>query len=737
MLARHQRLHHETTTPSSTNTASEAQQSSASDYRDDPSEDGQEHPFQHPEAAILHEELPAAAPDSAAGCDDVVQDLSGFLCTIGVNLDLDFNDMYQGQEVSRLPSPYLPVSAPIDPPPACSRDVVDCQTSSQEDLTPEAVVTNIPVVSMGDGESPSPKTNEKQYSHPPDDFHELKPFSQPWKLTEDQRRELGSMLKPYSAAMGQFMLPSRLSLTRYIAGFMDDFIHHHPFVHKPTFRLENYARNPEMILALLAVGAQFRFERARALSLYRAGRSIILERMKSGELSRLSTDRYADSSSSSLNGSAVHIMGAILLLAKFASWHGDPDLLSESREYQPLLAGLCRGCGLDELEDDDGDHWLAWSRKETARRTQLCVFVFLNLQSVALGFAPTLLSNEINLRLPTTCDEWFADNQRAWLAARDRLPTPVYFQDALGRVLCEQEGPAPTTTPFGNFIVMHALLQRLVLLRQLSAAPLFPPQAVRLPGFETVLHRWREAWRRVSESVLDPKTPRGSLSLSATSLLGLAHVRHNFDLGWDRKLHTLSPEVIARAAYASPQPQRGSHLVHALVHSAHALSFPAQLGIEYLSHLQVFSWSIQHVVCFFDCSVFLSKWLWKLSADWPLRSMDRTYARTLVCVWTDIDSNAMPDYEQRVVDWLVAMVAEVQASLGEVADDDTHLGLPPILAQTGQVIQPLGLRHLAVSIVTTFSQMFRDCNSGWPMTRLIGESLEFYAGLLQGSLESP
>lgn len=59
------------------------------------------------------------------------------------------------------------------------------------------------------------------------------------------------------------MLPSRLSMARYVTGFVDGFTRHHPFIHMPTFRVTNYTRSPELVLALLAVGAQHRFELAR------------------------------------------------------------------------------------------------------------------------------------------------------------------------------------------------------------------------------------------------------------------------------------------------------------------------------------------------------------------------------------------------------------------------------------------------------------------------------------------
>jgi hypothetical protein len=67
--------------------------------------------------------------------------------------------------------------------------------------------------------------------------------------------------------------------------------------------------------------------------------------------------------------------------------------------------------------------------------------------------------------------------------------------------------------------------------------------------------------------------------------------------------------MIADMARAAPPPVRGPHLLKALLHSVHALSVPAQLGIHYLASCHAFFLSLQHAFCFFECVVFLRKWL--------------------------------------------------------------------------------------------------------------------------------
>lgn len=464
-------------------------------------------------------------------------------------------------------------------------------------------------------------------------------------------------------------------MARYIAGFVDGFTHHHPFIHMPTFRITNYTRSPELVLALLAVGAQYRYEYSRAIDLYRVGRSIVLGRMQSAELSSVghivSSNLPSEQSprdgavSVVTNMEPIDTLGAMLLLSTFASWQADPTLVRESLEYQALLARLARDCGLREEQlpdvdgDVDGDDWLKWIPRESSRRTKLSVFTFLNLQSIAFGLPPVLLGNEINLRLPGSCRQWLAPDQQSWLDAREEAPQATYFRDMLCRLWTDNDDDndrvesgggdtvtevMPVTTPFGNFVLIHALLQRLVQSWQFchtaslptssgkSGSQKPPHHLHRINGtgnyFEKSLRRWRDSWQKAPESLLDLTNSKDSLSWSATSLLGLAHVRVYFDLGARRSellqlnSHRYSPDVIADVAWAAPSPVRGPHLLNALLHSVHALSVPAQLGIHYLANCHAFFMSLQHAFCFFECAVFLSKWLLSLCGhDEPGRAI--------------------------------------------------------------------------------------------------------------------
>lgn len=461
-----------------------------------------------------------------------------------------------------------------------------------------------------------------------DDFHELKPVAMPWTVTQEQHDAFARSLEPFQEVMNDFKLPSRLSFTRYITGYVEGCSSHHPFIHVPTFLITT-SPAPEMVLALLAMGAQFRYESRIATSLYQAARGIILHRLRRGELAQpishsispspVATAPLAATSGSSGSpgqGQSYHLdsVRAVLMLGDFSGWQHDERLTRDSLDYQAILARCVRDSGLSEPEgvDADPDDWHTWAAGEVDRRTKLSAFCFLNLQSLVFHSPPVLLSKDINLQLPSSSLEWNAPGPNEWHRARARRGrfVPVTFQTAMDALLQEDPGPLVITSPFGNFALAHALFQRITIARQLST--ISPNSALSLPGtvsIEESLHRWREAWLLAPESNIDPKDHSGSVSWSSTALLGQAHIRLHFSIGNGIFDYFDNPEQVAGKALQAEAPRRGPHLLHALIHAVHALNIPIQTGITYVTNCQALFWSLQHAFSAFECAVFLSSWL--------------------------------------------------------------------------------------------------------------------------------
>jgi len=324
-------------------------------------------------------------------------------------------------------------------------------------------------------------------------------------------------------------------------------------------------------------------------------------------------------------------------------------MAQEALGYQSLLVRYIRQGGLVETQDNDGDSWVHWAQAESVRRAKLCGFSFLSmlraililqrhscstealihvifwsdilvgLQSIAFGSLPVLLGRDIGLRLPTSCAEWLASGQEVWISERQRALELTPMPLALRRLLQQQpadvcEDALPLTSPFGNYILIHALHQQIYYARQLGGP--FGSAAVderMIEDLESALDLWKCGWEKAPESVLNLKNSRDSLSFAATALLGLAHVRLHFDLGAHAALQTCDPEAIASAALQAPLPELGDGLKHALLHAVHAINVPVQLGLENMARSQMFYWSVTHAVCDLECAIFLSKWLRALS----------------------------------------------------------------------------------------------------------------------------
>jgi hypothetical protein len=75
-----------------------------------------------------------------------------------------------------------------------------------------------------------------------------------------------------------FTLPSRHTLSRFWEGYINGFHEHLPFLHIPTISAVDCA--PELVLALAAVGAQYRFEGHRGNGLWYASKAVAMEQIR-------------------------------------------------------------------------------------------------------------------------------------------------------------------------------------------------------------------------------------------------------------------------------------------------------------------------------------------------------------------------------------------------------------------------------------------------------------------------
>lgn len=121
----------------------------------------------------------------------------------------------------------------------------------------------------GDG-APSPRPLDDQSRAPP------------FRISPGDHTVLKGRVEEFTAVLpNDFVFPSRHTLIRFVEGYAGGFHEHLPFLHLPTLSLVEIA--PELLLAILSVGAQCRFENQRGYALWYAARSVALEQIRRRE----------------------------------------------------------------------------------------------------------------------------------------------------------------------------------------------------------------------------------------------------------------------------------------------------------------------------------------------------------------------------------------------------------------------------------------------------------------------
>ena len=571
-----------------------------------------------------------------------------------------------------------------------------------------------------------------------------------WDLSDADRHVFANKLASFESVLPKgFIVPSRHSLSRYLAGYINGFHEHLPFIHVPTLSVA--AIVPELTLALAAVGAQYRFENSRGIELFYAAKAVVLEqiRRKDGTLSQ----QWQRPSSSSMSQSSpgggfqahtaasspfqtsvtaengvqdnreqIGSIQALLLLTAFATWERHQELLREALSFQSVLARLLRESGLHEPENmpsPDELSWEDWIKLEGDRRIKLIVFCFFNLHSITWNVPPLILNSEIHLDLPESANEWKASNAVQWkkLHLTNTQP-PVPFQTAFEKLFCKTAQNLGTpVTPLGNYVLIHAVIQQIFFARQLATSwPNTTGSSLRTEDIAVIergLSAWKAGWKRTPESSLDPQNPNGPVAFTSTAFLGLAYIRLHVDMGPLRHLETRDSRKIADALHSVPPLQRGPRLIPALLHSAHALSIPVRLGIDFVAKTQTFFWSIQHSLCSLECAFLLSKWLSVLS--------------------TIVSEGGAPlsEHERKLLVWVRSMLEETEMGI-PINGDGNQEGL---VNESQELLEDQKkVRQLSVAVVRVWSKTFKG-NTSWAIVDMIGGALELYADMLEVDFE--
>lgn len=540
------------------------------------------------------------------------------------------------------------------------------------------------------------------------------------------------------------------------------------------------ASAPELVLALAAVGAQYRFENSRGIELFYAAKAVVTEQIRRRDGS-VQTQSLRPRTGSLTQSPSIHSgspftfqppeeavspdskeymdsIQALLLLTAFATWERHQELLKEALAFQSTLARLVRDSGLSKTEysvTSEEVTWEKWIKAEGNKRTKLIVYCFFNLHSITWDIPPLILNAEVKLDLPDPANEWKAVNAEQWkqLRSGNKAP-PIPFQTAFARLFSKSPtDPGFAVSPLGNYVLVHALIQQIFFARQLSmnwpgsAGLMLRSEDIAV--LERALSAWKQGWKRAPESSLDPQNPNGPVAFTSTALLGLAYIRLHIHMGPLRHLETRDSTQIAHALRNTPDIQRDPRLTPALLHSAHALSIPVRLGIDFVARTQTFFWSIQHSICSLECAFLLSKWLAALarikSEGGPALSEHEQklllWVRSLLEEESDgsvISTKATADQIKQQIDPQLEppKVPNITAKADDT-NDSTAASATTKAAPVDKVQELLDdqdrLKRLSVSVVRTWSKTFKG-NTSWAIVDMIGTALEIYSDLLENDL---
>lgn len=108
----------------------------------------------------------------------------------------------------------------------------------------------------------------------------------PFRISPGDYTVLKGRVEEFSSVLpNDFVFPSRHTLIRFVEGYAGSFHEHLPFLHLPTLSLLEIS--PELLLAILSVGAQCRFENQRGYELWYAAKTVALEQIRRRQSSEM------------------------------------------------------------------------------------------------------------------------------------------------------------------------------------------------------------------------------------------------------------------------------------------------------------------------------------------------------------------------------------------------------------------------------------------------------------------
>lgn len=229
------------------------------------------------------------------------------------------------------------------------------------------------------------------------------------------------------------------------------------------------------------------------------------------------------------------------------------------------------------------------------------VYSYFNTLTLSFNIPPALLNSEMDLLLPCTEKEWTADSPETWAEYHKLLcqkRTEASFPRVLQSLLSPTELSAVPSSTSGGYIVLHAILQQIWLIRQAS-----PDGPAELATVEIALKKWQAMYAAHPESPLSSRSPYDPLAFNSNSLLRLAYTRLVADFSRLRAaLMSQNTSAISHAMMSHPRNVNRSPMnTRVAVHAIDALRIPMKLGLHPPTKSGTLPWSLQHHIFSLEC----------------------------------------------------------------------------------------------------------------------------------------
>lgn len=219
--------------------------------------------------------------------------------------------------------------------------------------------------------------------------------------------------------------------------------------------------------------------------------------------------------------------------------------------------------------------------------------------------------------LPAPNIQWDAQDSDSWNEAMTQTePQQWHTVRSVVEQLAADGVPPPIKIgPFACHIVISTLCQAIMLFHKVHRGLKTEAFAHGRRSVAHSLNRWHIMWESEPNAVwaVSPDNPYGPMAFNCTAILRIAHIRLAADHAPVRNAFSVRAQSEARIATAittllQPMP-RDAYDCRAAFQACLALRVPIQLGFAVISRTGFWSWSVQHALSYFECAVFLGRWL--------------------------------------------------------------------------------------------------------------------------------